>query len=275
MSDLPTLTPITDPKNPNPTAVPAENAYALTYTGENIYGTVRTVQVSPNGTPSQILASLDRIITHQASRRGITLTIPEEPTAQDIIPILRPVWKDPDNLAIVPARERFTQAIQRLGKREEAGNTTWRLALIPTHYSTASSQPGYVRYVVRAALCVCVQTPEEEPIWHWLTTHMGRRFATGKPADLSPHLSFIDFAAEVPAALFEDPQRLEEFRQHLMNQAPTITEQATAELERRYGLPTGSIIPKADPEEVFTDNPFPFWARRRIRRIVSNANAAA
>ena len=30
MSDLLTLTPITDPKNPNPTAVPAENAYALT-----------------------------------------------------------------------------------------------------------------------------------------------------------------------------------------------------------------------------------------------------
>ena len=99
MSDLPTLTPITDPQNPHPTAVPAENAYALTYTGENIHGTVRTVQVSPNGTPSQILASLDRTITHQANSRGVTLNIPEEPTAQDIIPILRPVWKDPDNLA--------------------------------------------------------------------------------------------------------------------------------------------------------------------------------
>lgn len=77
----------------------------------------------------------------------------------------------------------------------------------------------------------------------------------------------------MPAALFDDPQRLEEFRQHLMSQAPTITERATAELERRYGLPTGSIIPKADPEEVFTDNPFPFWARRRIRRIANNAAA--
>lgn len=271
MSDLPTLTPITDPHNPNPTAVPAENAYALTYTGE-INGTVRTVQVGPNGTPSQILESLDRIITHQANSRGITLNIPEEPTAQDIIPILRPVWKDPDNLAIVPARERFTQAIQRLGHTDESGNTTWRLALIPTHYTTASSQPGYVRYVVRATLCVCVQT-QEEPIWHWLTTHMGRRFSPGKPADLSPHLSFIDFAAEVPAALFENPQRLEEFRQHLMSQTPTITAQATAELERRYGLPTGSIIPKATPEEVFSDNAFPFWARRRIRRIANNAAA--
>lgn len=129
MSDLPTLTPITDPQNPTPTAVPAENAYALTYTGKNIHGTVRTVQASPNGTPSQILASFDRIITHHANRRGITLNLPEEPTAQDIIPILRPVWKDPDNLAIVPARERFTQAIQRLGHTDEAGNTTWRLAL--------------------------------------------------------------------------------------------------------------------------------------------------
>lgn len=274
MSDLPTLAPITDPLNPTPTAVPAEDAYALTYTGENIYGTVRTVQVSPNGTPSQILASLDRTITYQANRNGITLNIPEEPNAQDIIPILRPVWKDPDNLAILPAREHFTQTLQRLGKRDEAGNTTWRLALIPTHYSTASNQPGYVRYVVRATLCVCIQTPEE-PIWHWLTTHMGRRFATGKTADLSPHLSFIDFAAEVPAALFDDPQQLEEFRHHLMNQAPTITEQATAELERRYGLPTGSIIPKADPEDIFTAECFRFWAGRRIRRIVRNANAAA
>ena len=71
MSDLPTLTPITDPQNPHPTAVPAENAYALTYTGENIHGTVRTVQVSPNGTPSQILASLDRTITHQANSRHL------------------------------------------------------------------------------------------------------------------------------------------------------------------------------------------------------------
>lgn len=125
MSDLPTLTPITDPHNPNPTAVPAENAYALTYTGE-INGTVRTVQVGPNGTPSQILAALHRTITHQANSRGITLNIPEEPTAQDIIPILRPVWKDPDNLAIVPAREHFTQTLQRLGKADEAGNTTCR-----------------------------------------------------------------------------------------------------------------------------------------------------
>lgn len=274
MSDLPPLAPITDPLNPTPTAVPAEDAYALTYTGE-INGTVRTVQVGPNGTPSQILASLDRTITHQANRRGITLNIPESPTAQDIIPILRPVWKDPDRLAIVPAREYFTQTLQRLGNKDEAGNTTWRLALIPTHYSTASNQPGYVRYVVRAALCVCVQTPQEEPIWHWLTIHMGRRFATGKTADLSPHLSRIDFAAEVPAALFDDPQRLEEFRHHLMNQAPTITEQATAELERRYGLPTGSIIPKATPEEVFADNPFPFWARCRIRHIASTTSAAA
>lgn len=39
MSDLPTLAPITDPLNPTPTAVPAEDAYALTYTGE-INGTV-------------------------------------------------------------------------------------------------------------------------------------------------------------------------------------------------------------------------------------------
>lgn len=274
MSDLPTLTPITDPHNPNPTAVPAENAYALTYTGE-INGTVRTVQVGPNGTPSQILAALHRTITHQANSRGITLNIPEEPTAQDIIPILRPVWKDPDNLAILPAREHFTQTLQRLGKADEAGNTTWRLALIPTHYSTASNQPGHVRYIVRAALCVCVQTPQEEPIWHWLTIHMGRRFATGKTADLSPHLSFIDFVAEVPAALFDNPQRLEEFRHHLMNQAPTITEQATAELERRYGLPTGSIIPKANPEDIFTAESFPFWLRGRIRHIARNANAAA
>ena len=97
----------------------------------------------------------------------------------------------------------------------------------------------------------------------------------GKTADLSPHLSYIDFAAEVPAALFDNPQRLEEFRQHLMSQTPTITEQATAELERRYGLPTGSIIPKATPEDVFADNPFPFWARCRIRHIASTTSAAA
>lgn len=272
MSDLPPLAPITDPLNPTPTAVPAEDTYALTYTGE-INGTVRTVQVGPNGTPSQILAALHRTITHQANRNGITVNIPESPTAQDIIPILRPVWKDPDNLAIVPAREYFTQTLQRLGHTDKAGNTTWRLALIPTHYSTASNQPGYVRYVVRAALCVCVQPPQKEPTWHWLTTHVGRRFATGKTADLSPHLSFIDFAAEVPAALFNNPQRLEEFRHHLMSQTPTITAQATAELERRYGLPTGSIIPKATPEDVFSDNAFPFWARHRIRHIANNAAA--
>lgn len=102
---------------------------------------------------------------------------------------------------------------------------------------------------------------------------MGRRFSPGKPADLSPHLSFIDFAAEVPADLFDDPQRLEEFRQHLMSQAPAITEQATAELERRYGLPTGSIIPKADPEDIFTAESFPFWLRGRIRHIARNAAA--
>ena len=39
MSDLPTRTPITDPQNPTPTAVPAENAYALTYPGKHIHGT--------------------------------------------------------------------------------------------------------------------------------------------------------------------------------------------------------------------------------------------
>ena len=102
---------------------------------------------------------------------------------------------------------------------------------------------------------------------------MGRRFSPGKPADLSPHLSFIDFAAEVPPTSSMTRSDLRNSATHLMSQAPAITEQATAELERRYGLPTGSIIPRLTLKTSSPLNPFPFWLRGRIRHIARNAAA--
>ncbi|OFQ33376.1 hypothetical protein HMPREF2942_00380 [Rothia sp. HMSC071C12] len=272
MNTFPELTPITDPQNPTPTAVSAEDHYALTRTQtDTTTNHVKTIQLSHYGTPTQILADMHTAMRRRAHLHKTPITFPAKPTAEDTLRILRATLEDGDTLNLTCAREYFYTVLRSLGEKDQDNNTTWGLALIPSYYSTVSSRPGYVRYIVRAELSTRLHFPDAEPKWFWFTLHLGRRFYPGKRADLSPHLSYVDFGVEIPGSISEDDQRLEQFRQHLLAQAPKMAKQAATELGRRYGVPAASLRVTSDYDETFSAQSFHLWGAGRIRRLAQLA----
>lgn len=176
---------------------------------------------------------------YQVGERIIVHPVPLDVNRKNVLNFARYLYGGAfSKLELILAQQYLSRLMRLFGKHEEDGRITYRYVLTP---QVVPFSDGTFRVSIEATLWVWGKQGEEGESWYRF-----KDFCTMSHTSDAPHIvrfDSVECAAVFPSESFPKSESRQELLKALFNNPKSQARQLAAELERRYGLPEGSVLP--------------------------------